>query len=256
MSPQGRICTSARVLRLGVLVPLLGLATCNDPSLGLGTPPPVTLVEQRVVVPLHGGVERRALGEAVASLGGARSGSPIRAAVGVGQPGRAEAVRRALVGLGLDSALVTTADEGGDAVVLSRTRAQVNDCSLALATTPDGGVSRSITSLGSCIQANALASMLADPADLVAPPRLQPASGARAAQAVLRWQRAGAPAGSDAATGGGGGEEGASGGQAAGQAGGASAAGGLAGDTAGAAGSSLPAAPPAAGAAAAGARAE
>ncbi len=242
------------VARLGLLVPLLGLVACNDPSIDLGTPPPVTLVEQRIVVPLHGGIERPALGAAVASLGGSRSDGSVRAVVNVGQPRRADAVRRVLVGLGLSSALVRVADDrGGDAVVLSRTRAHLEDCSSALATSPDGGVSRSLLSLGSCIQANALASMLADPADLASPPSFQPASGARAAQAVLRWQGGGA-AQSDTSPSGGGGESGSSGGQSAGQAGGVSGAGGLAGDTAGAAGSSLPA--PAAGAGAAGASAE
>ncbi len=241
------------VARLGLLVPLLGLVACNDPSIDLGTPPPVTLVEQRIVVPLHGGIERPALGAAVASLGGSRSDGSVRAVVNVGQPRRADAVRRVLVGLGLSSALVRVADDrGGDAVVLSRTRAHLEDCSSALATSPDGGVSRSLLSLGSCIQANALASMLADPADLASPPSFQPASGARAAQAVLRWQ--GGAAQSDTSPSGGGGESGSSGGQSAGQAGGVSGAGGLAGDTAGAAGSSLPA--PAAGAGAAGASAE
>ena len=182
------------VAHWGLLVmPLLGLAACNDPSTDLGTPPPVTLMEQRVVVPLRGGVERSALRTAVASLGGGQPDSPIRAVVSVEQPRRVDAIQRALVGLGLRSALVVVADDRGrDTVVLSRTRARLEDCSSALATSPDGGVSRSLLSLGTCIQANTLASMLADPADLASPPRFQSASGARAAQAVLRWQRAGA----------------------------------------------------------------
>lgn len=236
--------------RWSLLVPLLGLAACNDPSIDLGRPPPVTLAEQRIVVPLRGGVERPALGAAVASLGGPEAGGSIRAVVSVESSRRADAVRRALVGLGVGPALVTVADDRGrDSVVLSRTRAHLEDCSSALATSPDGGVSRSLLSLGSCIQANALASMLADPADLASPPRFQPASGARAAQTVLRWQRAGGGAQSDAApAGGGSGEDAAPGGQAPGQAGGVSGTGGLAGDTAGAGGSSLPAAAPGAGA--------
>lgn len=240
------------VARWSLLLPLLGLAACNDPSVDLGTPPPVTLVEQRIVVPLRGGVERPALGAAVASLGGSQPDSSIRAVVSVEQPRRADAVRRALVGLGLSPALVTVADDrGSDAVVLSRTKAHLEDCSSALATSPDGGVSRSLLSLGACIQANALASMLADPADLASPPKLEPASGARAAQAVLRWQGAGAQSNAPSS---GGSEDAASGGQSAGQAGGVSGTGGLAGDTAGTAGSSLPVPTP--GASPAGASAE
>lgn len=244
MNSQGRDCVMRSVVRWSVLVPLLGLAACNDPSVDLGTPPPVTLVEQRVVVPLHGGVERPALRAAVSSLGGTQSGNSIRAVVSVEQSGRADAIRTTLVGLGLSSALVSVADDPGrDTVVLSRMSARLQDCSSALAAAPDGGVSRSLLSLGTCVQANALASMLADPADLASPPRLLPANGARAAQAVMRWQRAGAPPPDAAPTGGGGGgEDAAQGGQPAGQAGGVSGAGGLSGDTAGAAGGPLPAA--------------
>lgn len=241
MSSRERGRALRLLARCSFFLPLLGLAECNDPSIDLGTPPPVTLVEQRIVVPLHGGVERSALGTAVASLGGLQQGSSIRAAVSVSQPYRADAVRRALVGLGLSSSLVVVADDrGGDVVVLSRTGARLQDCSSALGTSPDGGVSRSLLSLGSCIQANTLASMLTDPADLASPPRLQPASGARAAQAVLRWQRGGSGGAQSEASSPGGGEDAGSGGQGAGQAGGVSGTGGLAGDTAGAAGSSLP----------------
>lgn len=221
-------------------LPLLGLAACNDPSIDLGTPPPVTLVEQRVVVPLHGGVERRALGNAVESLGGVPPDGSVRAVVSVGNPRRAEAVREALLRFGVSPALVTLAEgRGSDTVLLSRTKAHVQDCSSALVPSLDGGMSRSVTSLGTCIQANALAAMVADPADLAAPPRLEPANGARAAQAVLRWQDAGAVQSSGSASAGGG--EGASGGagQAPGQAGGGAAGGGLSGDTAGAGGSAL-----------------
>ena len=237
--------------RWRLLLPLLWLGACNDPSIDLGSPPPVTLVEQRILVPLHGGIEHSALSAAVASLSGLGSDGSIRAVVSVEQPRRADAVRRALVGLGLSSALVTIADDQGqDTVVLSRTRAHLEGCSSSLATSPDGGVSRSVLSLGNCVQANNLASMLADPADLASPPRFLPASGARAAQTVLRWQRAGASQ-TDASSSGGG-EDGAAGAQPAGQAGGVAGTGGLAGDTAGAAGGSLPAA----GAGAAGASAE
>ena len=237
------------VARWGLLLPLLWLGACNDPSIDLGAPPPVTLVEQRIVVPLHGGIEHSALSAAVASLSGLELDGSIRAVVSVEHPRRADAVRRVLVGLGLSSALVTVAnDQGQDTVVLSRTKAHLENCSSALATSPDGGISRSLLSLGSCIQANALASMLADPADLASPPKFQPASGARAAQAVLHWQypSGGAQPGASSS---GGGDDAASGGQSASQAGGASGTGGLAGDTAGAAGSSLPASAPAGGAA-------
>lgn len=223
-------------------LPLLGLAACNDPSIDLGMAPPVTLVEQRVVVPLHGGVERRALGNAVESLGGVPPDGSVRAVVSVGNPRRAEAVREALLGFGVSPALVTFAGgRGSDTVLLSRTKAHVQDCSSALVPSLDGGVSRSVTSLGTCIQANALAAMVADPADLAAPPRLEPANGARAAQAVLRWRDGGAAgqSGGQASAGGGEGASG-GGGQAPGQAGGGAAAGGgLSGDTAGAGGSAL-----------------
>lgn len=228
--------------RWSLLAPLLGLAACNDPSVDLGTPPPVTLVEQRIVVPLRGGVERPALRAAVAALDGSQSGSSIRAVVSAGQRSRADAVRTTLVGLGISSAHILFAgDPGRDTVVLSRTAARLQDCSSALATSPDGGVSRSLLSLGSCVQANALASMLADPADLATPTRLLPANGARAAQTVLRWQQGGGAQSNaaPAAAAGGGGEDASSGGQSAPQAGGAPATGGLAGDTAGAAGGSL-----------------
>ena len=235
--------------RWSLLATLLGLAGCNDPSISLGTPPPVTLVEQHIVVPLRGGVERPALGAAIAALGRPKLGDSIRAVVSAGQPRQADAVRRTLIGLGLSSDHVLVAvDPGRDTVVLSRTGVRLQDCSSALATSPDGGVSRSLTSLGQCIQANALASMLADPADLASPARFLPASGTRAAQTVLRWQHPGAAAGADAAPSGGAEDAGSGGGQPAGQAGGVSGTGGLAGDTAGAAGGSLATPRPAAGA--------
>lgn len=220
---------------------LANLAGCNDPAIDLGTPPPVTLSEQHVVVPLGQG--RDALRNAVATLRGTGDTDAIRAQVDVADMRRAATIRATLIGLGLQPAKIEVASRGDDVVVLSRTQARVESCALSTTPSADGGIGRSTLSVGECVQANALASMLADPADLATPVRLSPADATRQVLAVQSYRQGATTAATSATAGAAGASAGAgAGADQSGQAGGSGA-----GATAGAAnpllsGAALPAA--------------
>ncbi len=171
---------------------LAGLAGCNDPAIDLGAPPALSLQEQHIVVPLDRG-ERNALRSAIATLGGSEGSGAIRARVDVADTNRAARVRITLVELGLEPAKIETLDRGGDVVVLSRTQVRAESCARSITPAADGDIIRSTFSLGECVQANALASMLADPADLATPVRLSPADATHQVLAVQRWRQGSAP---------------------------------------------------------------
>jgi len=180
-----------RSLIRGLAVGLaLGAAGCVDVAAERGHPPPVALsvARRELVVALHDDPQllpaaRVRLRDAVMELGGRLGGAPplaVRARIGAATSGDADAVRRALLGLGVDPAHIAIEHAANAArllpiVVLTRTFATVTDCGAAIAPGFHDEISPSLDSLGRCLQQNNLAGMLADPADLVDPAALAPA---------------------------------------------------------------------------------
>ena len=189
---------TTRALRL-TLWASLALAGCTDTAADLGRPPPIDLVTARriLVVPLQDGERlgtdgRARLGREVDALA-AGEAQAVRARVQAAEPDDGEAVRRALLASGLDPARIAVVPSSAVArlapvVALSRAFAHTTPCAAAVAPAWQGDPLPSLMSLGRCTQANNLAAMLADPADLVAPPPLAPTGGAAAADALRAWR--------------------------------------------------------------------
>lgn len=162
---------------------------CVNEAAELGRPPPValSLARRDVLVALHDDPRlrpdaRAQLGDAVASLGGPHP-LAVRARIRAATAGDAEAVERALLGLGVDPARIVVERSVAVArllplVMLTRTFAATTDCAEAVTPAFHGDVLPSLDSLGRCNQQNNLAAMLVDPADLVAPPALAAADAA------------------------------------------------------------------------------
>ncbi|MGI4939308.1 MAG: hypothetical protein ACRYHQ_01845 [Janthinobacterium lividum] len=156
-----------------------GCAT--DPALERGRPPELALFTTAIAVPLDQEDPAWALQGAINELHG-RDG--LRARILASDPSRARIAWTRLVGLGIEPARITVAADPGDRVILTRTEMQSPSCATSLRPDWSGDVSDSVDSLGHCIAAADLAGMVYDPADLVAPARLQPAEGAASVQPV------------------------------------------------------------------------
>lgn len=164
----------------------LSAASCVDVAAERGRPQPVALsiARRELVVALQDDprlqpAARARLRDIVTGLGGAQP-LAVRARIRAATSGDADAVRRALLGLGVDPARIVIEHAANapmlrPTVMLTRTFATVTDCDAAIAPAFHGDVSPSLDSLGRCIQQNNLAAMLVDPADLVDPPALAPA---------------------------------------------------------------------------------
>lgn len=174
------------------------LAGCaNDSPNDLGRTPPVVLTatERLVAVRLTPpdrltGIEQDRLSDAIGSLGGPASG--LRAQVQAASETGA-AVRRGLIGLGLDPDRVTlavtaTAPADEALVSLRRTRAAVPDCGQAMASDAGADAAASLISVSRCIDARNLAAMLVDPGDLATSPHPPAGDGAAAAGSVRAWR--------------------------------------------------------------------
>ena len=197
----------------------LVLAGCTDTAADLGQPPPIELATARRVLVLHlrddlglSVGERAQLEGEIAAL--ARGDvQAVRARVQVAAAtGEGESVRRALLTDGLDPARITvepalTATRLAPVVILDRSFVHTTPCAAAIGASWRDDPSPSLMSIARCTQSNNLAAMLADPADLIAPPALAPADGAMAAEAVRDWRAqrdAGLPSAGAATSGAGG----------------------------------------------------
>ncbi len=172
-----------RLLALGLA---LGAAGCVDEAAERGRPPPIALsvARRELVVALQDDPQlrpaaRAQLRDAVTGLGGSQP-LAVRARIRAATSGDADAVRRALLGLGVDPARIVIEHAAAaprllPRLVLTRTFATATNCGAAIAPAFLGDVSPSLDSLGRCIQQNNLAAMVVDPADLVDPPALAPA---------------------------------------------------------------------------------
>lgn len=169
--------------RLLALALALGAAGCVNVAAELGEPPPVALSVARrdLVVALRRDPQvepgaRARLRQAITALGGTPP-LAVRARVEAATAGDAEAVRRALLGLGVDPARIIVQPAAFvprllPRVMLTRTFAAVAECGAAITPSFHNDVAPSLDSLGRCIQQNNLAAMVVDPADLVDPPPL------------------------------------------------------------------------------------
>jgi type IV pilus biogenesis protein CpaD/CtpE len=173
------------------------LAGCANEAADLGSPTPISLdtVAREVVVPLYAfrSVESRN-GWLRQEVGAIADGNiqAVRAEIIAREAGEADALRRTLVGLGLDPARITTfggrTPRRASVVVLSRTVAGPADCKNSIVRAFPDDPLPSLMSLASCTQTNDLAAMLVDPADLVAPPALRPADGAYLVDGMRAWR--------------------------------------------------------------------
>ena len=175
---------------VGVLGLALALAGCVNEAQELGQPPPVqlTVARRTLVVALQGDPRlrpgaREQLRSVVTELGGA-SPLGVRARISAASAGDADAVRRALLGLGVDPAHIVI-ERTGDVrplrplVRLTRSFAATRGCDAAITPARYDDIAPSLDSLQHCVEQNNLAAMLVDPADLVDPPALAPADAAR-----------------------------------------------------------------------------
>ncbi len=154
------------------------------------TPAPALVVHQ-ATIPLYGYQAARLLREQLAELRSLAHDGSLRARIETTNTAEADAARTHLVQDGVDPAAIVTRSGPDDVVVLTGVTATPADCGATLQPDWFGDVSTGITRLGRCIQADNLAGMADDPADLVAPTRREPADGAVAARSVLDWQRGG-----------------------------------------------------------------
>lgn len=169
------------------------LAGCLNEAADLGRTPPSGLVTARRAIPLSPGAagsaaQRLGRGVAVIAEGDVAS---IRASMVAVPVRRQEGVRRTLVRFGVDPARITaSAQPVGQppAVVLTRTVFLAADCRAAVTPAYPDDPLPSLMSLARCHQANDLGAMVADPADLVAPPTLQHADGSYLADGVTAWR--------------------------------------------------------------------
>ena len=117
----------------------------------------------------------------------------VRAQVRPDTAGDGETIRRFLVGIGLDPARLDVEPPSPgrtrpSEVVLTRKRAVTPPCAAAIQFAYPDDPAPSLMSLARCHQANNLANMLVDPADLVAPPALAQQDGAYLAAGVQSWR--------------------------------------------------------------------
>lgn len=168
---------------------LLALAGCDDPALQRGVPPPIVIDQAQAVIPLYEFGAARVLRSQVAALGASGGVGRLDASIETLSKPEVEATRNLLLQLGLNPARITIRSEHHNVVVLTRNTTTVTSCGAALQPDWLGDVGNSVTSLGTCVQANNLARMIDDPRNLAVPVRLEPADGAVSALAVQRWEQ-------------------------------------------------------------------
>jgi type IV pilus biogenesis protein CpaD/CtpE len=176
-----------RSLLLVLLIGALALVGCADGAADLGQPVPVYLSGfHRVVDAPFGTATARAgttrsLREAIGSLAQGDVAA-LHADVVAISPGDAEALRRVLVGHGIDPARITVMQAlGGQrtpSITLTRIAFAASDCSEAVGPTWTNDPTPSMMNTARCRQDQDLAATLVDPADLVGPPALGRGDGA------------------------------------------------------------------------------
>lgn len=173
---------------VAVLCLLATVAGCDDPAIERGVPPILALNERSMSLPLYSYAAARRLREGINGLANGETGS-LRASIRTESPAEAQAARVRLIENGIAPTSITVRAVPDNVVVVSRVTVRTTSCQAALRPGYLGDSANSVDSLGRCVQANNLAAMVADPAELVAPASLAPMDGAVAARAVLDWQK-------------------------------------------------------------------
>lgn len=180
--------SSPRAATLLMLPLLVILSGCDDPAYERGMPPPISLDQVKVEVPLFRYGVARLLRRAVGVLASDGHVQRLDAFIRTTSLPQRDATRAVLIQMGLDPARIQWSAQSGDVVVLTQTTAATVSCGAALRSDWQGDVGNSVTSLGTCIQANNLAEMVSDPRDLAKPVTLGPTNGAVAARAIRDWE--------------------------------------------------------------------
>jgi len=187
------------MIRLCILVTCAALLSsgCTNEAADLGTPSPVALATnaREIVVPLSASrapkERNRQLEQSVDAIANGDR-QAVRARIMATSGGEAEALRGTLIALGLDPARITVAagrkPRRSPVVVLARTASRPADCRAAVTLAYPNDPLPSLMSLAHCQQADDLAGMLVDPADLLAPPSLAHADGAYLTDGVRSWR--------------------------------------------------------------------
>lgn len=182
----GRVPRSAVAMMLPLLAILSG---CDDPAFERGTPPAISLDQSKAEVPLYRNGAARVLRQQVGAMAPDGLVQQLDALIQTTNLAQRDATRALLIQMGLDPARIGWSAQPGDVVALTRTTPATTPCSAALKSDWQGDVANSITSLGTCVQANNLAEMVSDPRDLARPVALRPTNGAVAARAVQEWEQ-------------------------------------------------------------------
>ncbi len=183
--------------RLGLLLLcVIGLSGCVNESADLGAAPPVLLSSPArvILVPpqaLRTVTGRARLRQELYAVAG-RDIQGLRARIRPRTIGEAEPIRRMLVGLGMEPAriamdLQAPGERHPTELLLSRTLAETAPCADAIHPAYPDDPLPSLMSLARCTQTNNLAAMVADPADLVAPPALDHEDGVYLTGGVHDW---------------------------------------------------------------------
>ncbi len=172
------------------------LGGCTNEAADLGQSPPIALatVGREVMVPVSASSSVRTrsllLSREIQNLGQGNL-EAVRARILTASAVQADALRRTLIGLGVDPARITiyrASKTRAPAVVLTRTASVAADCRAAITLAYPDDPLPSLMSLAHCNTADDLAAMMVDPADLAAPPALGRADGAYLTDGVHAWR--------------------------------------------------------------------
>lgn len=170
------------------------LCGCVDGTADLGVSPPVrlTTLHREITMRTFSGRVSQRLRRDIDALASGHV-QAVRARIVARDVPQAERAREILIGMGLDPAHVTAAIEpsrraSGTNIALTRTVAIGPDCAAAIEPAFPDDPGPSLFHLSQCVQANNLAAMVVDPADLVDPPRLGHADGAYLVNGVEAWR--------------------------------------------------------------------
>jgi type IV pilus biogenesis protein CpaD/CtpE len=173
------------------------LAGCVNESADLGQAQPVLLTTSRQIAlaPLpqsRSGATVRRLRQQIYAISGGDLPA-VRALIRARTGSEAEAIRRIVIGIGLDPSRVTKEPYASAArrmpeVILTHTQAAVAPCASAIQPAFMEDPLPSLMSLAQCNQTNNLAAMLVDPADLAEPLALDYQDGAYLVDGVHSWR--------------------------------------------------------------------
>jgi type IV pilus biogenesis protein CpaD/CtpE len=187
----------SRISLVAAMIGILALAGCASNAADPGPSVSTTIVHRQVEAPLSAAYAftARSLREAAGSIAQGDM-QAVHANIAATSPEQGEALRRMLIAAGVDPTRITLTRvaRGPRRPVVTFTRVALapSDCQAAMAPSLTNDPAPSMMNAARCRQEHALAAMVVDPADLVAPPPLGSADGATVAADVrtLRGDKA------------------------------------------------------------------